>query len=182
MKFKLFLIGRISVILFFVGVGICFLFNKGDANPKLENDELESIATLANEDFVIKDNYNNIELGGKYGDLKTNDKIIEIVPANENHIYDIYVFENFKIISQPGGDADSIIGSIDLTTLIIQTPRGISVGDNIQDVVEKYGKPDESSKADSIAPGQYVYQYDGKYITFFVDETGKVVLIRFEIA
>lgn len=181
MKFKLFLIGSISVIIIFVGIGICLLYNKGDANPKIENDEIESIAPLANEDFVIKDKYCNIELGGKYGDIKTNDKIIEIVPANENHIYDIYKFENFQILTQPGGDASGIIASIDLTTPIIQTSRGISVGDNIQEVVEKYGKPDESSIADSIAPGQYVYQDDGKYITFFVDETGKIELIRFEI-
>lgn len=30
--------------------------------------------------------------------------------------------------------------------------------------------------------GQYYYQYDGKFIIFFVDETGEVALIRFEIA
>lgn len=193
MKIKIIFIS----ILILISAGVYFVnFNRGAVSPNVLNDKLEStdtkakisdslniesVSPLNNEDFIIKDKNNYIELGGKYGDLKTNEKVIKTVPANENHIYDIYEYDNFKILTQPGGDTSSIIGRIDLTTSIIQTSRGISIGNTISDVVEKYGNSDNSGAADSIAPGQFNYQYDGKFITFFVDKTGKVVLIRFEI-
>lgn len=199
MKFKLLFISNILITIFIFGVSVYFIvgFNRGTADPKVQNDKVEgidskaninnstnikSVFPLTNSDFVIKDKNNFIKLGGKYGDLKTNEKITKTVPADENRIYDVYEFENFKLLTQPGGGSNSIIGSIDLTTPIIKTSRGISVGDTISEVVAKYGNPDDSSIADSIAPGQYMYQYNSKFITFFVNKTGKVVLIRFEIA
>lgn len=181
----------ITILLLGIGVYFTVSFN----NPKVQNDKSEiidskikindstnikSVSPLTNEDFVIKDKNNYIELGGKYGDLKTNEKISETVPANEKHIYDIYVFGNFKIVTEAGGGANSRIESIDLTTPIIQTSRGIRVGDTISDVVEKYGNADDSIIADSIAPGQYLYSYNGNTLTFFVDKMGNVVGIRFE--
>lgn len=198
MKLKLFFLSSILIIIFLIGVGVYYItsINRAPVNPKAQNDSfkstdskarindssnIKSVSPLTNEDFVIKDTNNYVELGGKYGDLKTNEKIIKTVPANEQHIYDIYEFDNFKILTQPGGGASSTIGSIDLTTPVIQTSRGITVGDNISEVVEKYGNPDDASKADSIAPGQYVYRYNGEVMTFFVDKNDKVVLIRFEI-
>ena len=108
--------------------------------------------------------------------METNEKITKTVSANELRAYDIYVFENFKILI--GVDT---VGSIDLTTRFFQTSRGIRIGDTISKVVEKYGNADDSKTADSIAPGQYVYRHDGEIITFFVDKTGKLVGIRFEL-
>lgn len=197
MKIKLFFIS-ILITIFLIGGAVYFKvsINKETADPQVQNDKLESIDSkantddgtkiesvfpLTNEDFVIKDKNNYIELGGNYEDLKTDEKIIKTFLADENNIYDVYEFENFKLLTQPGGSSSSIIGSIDLTTSAIQTSRGISVGDTISEVVEKYGNPDDSSIADSIAPGQYMYQYNSEFLTFFVDKTGIVVLIRFEI-
>lgn len=197
MKIKLFFISiLITIVLIGVGVYLILSFNKGTADPEVQNDKLEStdskakindssniksVNPLTNEDFVIKNNNTYIELGGKYGDLKTNEKIINTVPANEKHIYDIYEFDNFKILTQPGDGATSIIASIDLTTPTIQTSRGISVGDTTSEVIEKYGNTDDDSTTDSIAPDQYVYRYNGQYLTFFIDKNGKVVLVRFEL-
>ncbi len=197
MKSKLFFIS-ISIIILIIGVGVYLIFssNKGTASPKLENDKLESIdaktkiidssniksvSSITNKDFVIKDKNNYIELSGKYRDLKTDEKIIKTVPANEKHIYDIYEFDNFKILIQPGRDANSRIGSIDLTTPVIQTSRGIIVGDTISQVVEKYGKADDHKIIDQTLPEEYVYRCNSEFMTFFVDKTGKVVLIRLEL-
>lgn len=192
MKNKLFVIS-ILITIFIFGIGVYFTvsFNRG-TNPKIQNDKSESIdsktkitgntniksvSPLTNEDFIIKDKNNYIELGGKYGDLKTNEKITETIPCNEKHLYYIYVFENFKIRT---GACGGYIGSIDLETPIIQTSRGIIIGDTISEVIKKYGKADDSNIADSIAPGQYVYRYNGNFLTFFVDKIGNVIGIRFE--
>lgn len=196
MKIKIFVISiLISIFLIVSSVHFNISFNKGTAGPQVQNGRFESIDSkantvdgtkiksefpLTNEDFVIKDKNNYIELRGEYGDLNTKEKITKTVPADENHIYDVYEFENFKLITEPAGDSSSII-EIDLTTPVIQTSRGISVGDTISEVVEKYGNPDDSSIDDSIAPGQYMYQYNSDFLTFFVDKTGIVTLIRFEI-
>lgn len=198
MKSKLFVTSCVSVIILIIGIVVylIFSFNKGTASTVVKNNasestnskvevnvrsKIKSISPLTYEDFVIKDKRNYIELGGKYGDLKTNEKIVKTVPGNEKHIYDIYEFDNFKVLTQIGGGASSIIWSVDLTTPIIQTSRGISVGDTVSEVIEKYGKPESASTADSVAPGQYVYRDKGEYLTFFIDKNGKVVLIRFEL-
>lgn len=197
MKIKISIISILITILL-IGVGVYFIssINKVSVNSKEQNDKSENtdpkarindnlnakaVSPLTHEDFVIKDTNNYIELGGQYNDLKTNEKIIKNVPANEKYIYDIYEFDNFKILTQPGEDANSIIASIDLTSPIIHTLRGIGVGDTISEVIEKYGKQDSTINVDSVAPGQNVYIYNGEQLTFFVDKNEKVVLIRFEI-
>lgn len=182
------------ILILGIGVYLLFSYNRGTVNSKIQNDKSESIdsktkitdstdiksvSPLTNEDFVIKDKNYYIELGGKYGDLKTNEKITKTVPGNEMHVYDIYVFENFKIVTELGGDANSRIESIDLTTPIIQTSRGIRVGDTISEVFKKYGNADDSNITNT--PGYYVYHYNSKLLTFFVDKIGKVVGIRFEL-
>lgn len=202
MKFKLLFISRVLITTFLIGISTYAYFiggfNRRTVSPKVKvqnykyeiidyqvningGSNIKSIFSLTNEDFVIEDKNNYIELGRIYGDLKTNEKITKTVPADENSIYDVYEFENFTILTQPGGGSSSIIGSINILTPIIQTSRGISVGDTISEVIEKYGNPDVSSIADSISPGQYMYQYNGGCMTYFVDKNEKVVLIRFEI-
>lgn len=195
MKIKLFFIS-ILITIFLLSIGVYFTasFNTGTVNPKIQNDKsvsidseakitdsinIKSVLPLTNEDFVIKDKNNYIELGGKYGDLKTNEKITKTIPANEKFVYDIYVFENFKIITESGGKANCIIESIDLTTPTIQTSRGIRIGDNISEVIEKYGNADHSNITDT--PGYYVHRYNSNLLTFFVDKIGKVIGIRFEL-
>lgn len=178
------------IVLISIGIYTIISIIRVPVNPKAQNDSLEStdtntkidedsntrlVSPLTNDDFVIKDTNRYFELGEKYEELKTNDKILKTIPANENNIYDIYEYENFKLLTQPDGNSSSIIG-IDLTTPTIQTSRGISVSNTVAEVVEKYGDPD-----DSIKQSQYIYQFNSKFITFFIDETGIVVLIRFEI-
>lgn len=187
----------LSLIIILISAGIGYLINnKETVNPngtynklvnadsKANNNDgsnVKSDLSLTNEDFIIKDNNNYIELEGRFENLVTNDKNIEIIPAHENHIYETYVYDNFKILIQPGGDNSNIILSIDLTTPVLKTSRGISVGATLSKVVEEYGYPDNYSNTDSITSDQYYYQYDGKVITFFIDEEDKVVLIRYEI-
>lgn len=144
-----------------------------------ENSKLNTILPLTNNDFVIMDDNNNIELNGKYEDLLTDKKIKKIITPNENHVYYIYVYEDFNILS--GGDE---IGSIDLTTPVFQTSRGIKLGDTISSVIEKYGnanmsKEEYDEKHD--IPGCYMYSYHGKFISFFFDKNSKIVRIRLEV-
>jgi len=69
----------------------------------------------------------------------------------------------------------NIIWSLNLVTSELKTSRGISIGDSILDVFEKYGLVDgESSEF-------YVYHYDGKILTFYIDKDGKVISIEFEM-
>ncbi|MDP4183122.1 MAG: hypothetical protein Q8942_18790 [Bacillota bacterium] len=195
MKVRLPFISPLVIIIILIGVYFFASIDRGTINNTIQNSKIKSndsktkiaditkikaVSPITNEDFVIKDKNNDIELGGKYGDLKTNEKITKTVPDNEIHAYFIYIFENFKILTQPCGDTSSIIGSITLTTPIIQTSRGIRIGDTKTEVAKKYGNPDDTSTADSITPGQYVYRYNGKFLTFIVDKIGKVVGIRFE--
>jgi hypothetical protein len=185
----------IAILLLAAGFSFKVSLNKGTVSPQVHNQNIKSIdsktnmkdstniksdLSLTDDDFVINEKNHHFELAGQFSDLKTNEKIIKTVPANESHIYDVYQFKNFKLITQPSGRSGSIIG-IDLTTSIIQTSRGIRVGDGISDVIEKYGDPDDHSLADSIAPGQYIYQYNGKFLTFFINKAKKVVLIGFEL-
>lgn len=195
MKYKL--LFRTLLTIFLISISVYFIvgLNRGTSRPKVKNDKYtctdpktniedkdsESVVSLTNDDFVIKDKNNNIELGGIYRDLQTNEKITKTVTANENCIYDVYEYENFKIFTQPDESSSSIIWSIDITTSVIKTSRSISVGDNISEVVKKYGDPDDSDMADSNETGQYIYQYNSEIITFFVDKTGEIVLIRYEI-
>gem|GEM_PF-2490916 len=191
MRIKLLFIS-ILITVFLLGIGVYFTvsFNRGVINPKIQNyksesmdsrtkitdnTNIKSIYPLTNEDFVIRDKNNDIELRGKYGNLKTNEKITKTIPANEKVAYNIYIFENFNITT----DGCSI-DSIDITTPIIQTSRGIIIGDTLSDIIEKYGKADEANIADSVAPGHYAYHHNGNLLTFFVDKIGKVIGIRFE--
>lgn len=191
MKNTLFLIS-ILIIIVLIGTGLYFAvsYYSGTNSPKDQNDKFESmdskgkindntntksIPPLTNEDFVIKNKYNYIELGGEYEDLKTNEKVIMTVPANETHSYHIKEYDSFKII------IGSIIGTIDLKTNTIQTSRDISVGHTISEVIKKYGTPDIINTSDSNLPGQYVFRHEGKVMTFFIDKKEKVVLIRFEL-
>lgn len=178
------------IAIFLLGIGVYFIisFNSGTINRNIQNDKSESIdfktnstdnkniksvLPLTNEDFVIKDKNNYIELGGKFKYLKTNEKITKTRTTNENFAYDIYVFENLKIMI--GVDT---IGSIDLTTPILQTSRGIRIGDSISKVFEKYGNTNDYDTTN--IPICYSYFYNSNSISFFVDKNDKVMIIIFE--
>jgi hypothetical protein len=150
-----------------------------------ENTKSNSVLPLTNSDYVIMDDKNYIELNGKYEEIKTDNKITETITPNENHAYYAYVYEDFKILS--GGD---IIAAIDLTTSVFQTSRGVKLGDEISEVVEKYGKSymDKAEYDEEYEiPGYYEYYYYdskntiSKYITFFFDKNNKIIGIRLEI-
>lgn len=176
-----------------IGSGIYFKFNhKNNTNDEIaqiytdntninekDNTKSNSVLPLTNSDFVIIDDKNYIELNGKYKVLKTDKKIKETIQPDENHAYYIYVYEDFKIYS----DGNEIT-SIDLTTPVFQTSRGIRLGDEILKVIEKYGNTYmEKTQYDEEydIPGQCIYYYDGKVITFFFDKNNKIIGIRLEI-
>jgi hypothetical protein len=144
-----------------------------------EDTKSSSVLPLSNSDFVIMDDNNYIELNGKYEELITDNKITETIEPNEIHTYYIYVYENFKILSD-GNE----IAWIDLTTPVFQTSRGIKLGDAISKVIKKYGNTNMDKTQydeENDIPGQYMYSYDGKFITFFFDKNNKIVGIRLEI-
>lgn len=133
---------------------------------------------LSNEDFVIKDEKNHIELMEKYENIVTDDKIIEFIHANEIYAYDFCEYENFNV--RVGLE---IISCIELNTPILQTSRGIRVGDSILELV-KYGdsysdKYDYDDKLDTL--GCYIYTYGYKFIKFFFNKSGDIVRISIEI-
>ena len=191
------LVIRLAIIIV-IGFSGCFIFfhkditkdeiiqiNTDDKNISVkENLKSNSILPLTNRDFVIKDDDNYIELDGKFEELKTDKKLTETITPNENHAYYVYVYEDFKILS--GGE---IIASIDLTTPTFQTSRGVKLGDEISEVIEKYGKlymEKAEYDEDNEIPGYYEYAYDSKntiskYITFFFDKSNEIVGVRLEI-
>lgn len=181
------------VIIIVIGLGVNFKFShKNNSNDEMaqintdntninekENTKSNSVLPLTNSDFVIMNDKNYIELDGKYKDFKTDKKVKETKQPDENHAYYIYVYEDFKIHS----DGDEI-ASIDLKTSVFQTSRGIKLGDTILKVIEKYGNTYmEKTQCDEEydIPGQLIYSYDGKFITFFFDKNNKIVGIRLEI-
>ncbi len=198
MKNKLSFIS-ILLALFLLGIGVYSVvgFSSGTIIPKKQNDKLkiESIDSnpkiteninkesvfvpLTSEDFIIKDENNYIELGGKNGNIKTNEKITEFFPANEHHIYQTYVFENFRITTTPEGETDSTIFCINLDTPVLCTSKGIKIGDDESEVLEKYGSVKHHDISDETR--LYRYYFEDKILTIFVDQKGEVTGIRYEI-
>ncbi|WP_432663368.1 hypothetical protein R9X47_22655 [Wukongibacter baidiensis] len=193
MKSKMFLmIIVISIILIGVGTYYIAALNNDIITTKTQNDNddkqpktnitgninTELILQLTDEDFVIENNNNFIELGGKYKSLKTNDNITNKRLANESFSYNVYVFENFKLMTNQSGQGNSIIMSINLTSSELQTSRGIKVGDEISLVLKKYGNADEHNVTE--IRESYTYYYNESLLTFYTDNNGKVSFIRFE--
>jgi hypothetical protein len=133
----------------------------------------KSHITLSDEDFIVNNDNTFIELGSKYKNLKTDEKIINTHYADENHVYNVFIFENFTITTEPWDEG--IIDNINLRTPILKTSRGASIGDPISDVFKKYGLVDGDSSE------FYMYHYNGKILKFYVDEKGKVTNIQFEL-
>jgi len=137
-----------------------------------ENADKSTPVGLSAEDFIVEDENTFIELGGNYETLKTSEEIVEARYLDEKRAYDTYVYTNFIISTEP---VNNTIWFINLVTFELKTSRGISIGDSISDVFEKYGFVDGDSSE------LYVYHYDGKKMTFYVDKDGKVSNIIFEI-
>jgi hypothetical protein len=174
---------KLIIITILLCIGAYFIIDIGRevTKPEIQNGISEVTDTqtniinpLTDEDFVIKDKDNYIELGGKYEDLKTNEKITDTYEPNENRAYYSYFCENFTITT----DGNSI-SCIDLETNILKTSREIRVGDSITKIFKIYGK----SKYYKISGenGYYDYHMVGKIITFYVDKTKKVTRIRMEL-
>lgn len=123
-------------------------------------------APLSEKDFIVRNDSSFIELGGKYGDIKTNEKITGSSYANANRAYDVFVYENFTVMTNGN------IFSISLTTPVLKTYRGVSVGDPIAKVFENYG-------AAANKDASYMYPYKGKVLMFSVDENNNVTQIEF---
>ena len=137
-----------------------------------DNTSIDTPATLSDKDFIIKNNDTFIELNGNYENLISNEEIVQVSYLDENHVYDTYVYENFIISVSPPGN---VIFHINLLTSELETSRGISIGDSISDVCDKYGVPD------SMASEYYLYTYEHDLLFFYIDEYGKVTKIKFEM-
>ena len=147
-----------------------------DSDSKNENViNTQPPASLMDDDFVIKYDSNYIKLNEPYEDIETNEKLINFYPVTENHVYEVYEYENFIISVSPNSDNGSKILSINLTSDKIETSRGIKVGDSISNVFEKYGEPDSRYSS------EFNYHQEGKFITFYFDDYEKVIGIKFEL-
>lgn len=140
------------------------------------NEEFDEIEPYNNADFQIKDDNNFIDLLGEYDKLVTSEKLIELKEPDETNKDYVYTYANFKIIT----DGD-VIKSIELTTPVLSTNRGINIGDKIGDVQKKYGNSCRDKRKydkENGILGQYEYYRSEQTITFFIDEEGTVVSIR----
>lgn len=174
---------KILIVISILCIGTFFTCNimEKAAKSKIHNDISKGLETnkdtinpLTDKDFVIKDKNNYIELGGKYDDLETNEKITSSEGPDEHNAYYFYELENFKITSD-----GNTIDWIDLKTPILKTSRGIKIGDSISTVFKKYGK--EKYTEISKTTGYYMYHYHGKLITFYVNKSRKVNGIQIEL-
>lgn len=167
----------VAIALFGVLVG-CIHFsqpinNNIPVSPDIANNTSENIpASLTDDDFIVKNENTYINLGGKYEDFRTNEKIINSSSADENHAYDIHFYKNFSLNISP---ANSVIWSIILLTQEYKTFREISVGDSISDVVAVYGVASENWAM------CYIYRYDNKTLAFYYDEVEVISRITFDM-
>ncbi|MFV0240584.1 MAG: hypothetical protein ACK5H4_11190 [Lacrimispora sphenoides] len=135
-----------------------------------DNTDKNTPASLSDEDFIVKNENTFIELNGNYENLITNEEIVNVRYLDEKRAYDTYVYENFIVSVSP--TPYNTVFFINLVTSELETSRGIRVGDFISDVFEKYGLVDGNS---------YMYHYDDKILTFYIDKDGKVTNIKFEM-
>jgi len=172
----------IVLLVVLTGCANAFIENseKIEQNQTIVNTTLHSDATdniekntpiaLSDEDFTVKNKNTFIELNGNYENLITNEEIVNARYLDEKRAYDTYVYENFIVSVSP--TPYNTVFFINLVSPEFKTYRGISVGDSISDVFEKYGLVDGNS---------YVYFYDYKILTFYVDKDGNVTNITFEM-
>lgn len=135
----------------------------------------QSPASLVDDDFTVKYDSNYIKLNEPYENIETNEKLINFRPVTENHVYEVYEYENFIVSVSPNSDNGSKILSINLTSNKIETSREIKVGDSISSVFEKYGEPDRRYSA------EFNYHHEGKFITFYFNDYEKIIGIKFEL-
>lgn len=128
-------------------------------------------STMSDEDFIVRHDNLFIELGVEFKNIKVDEKILDVQDVDETHSYDVFVFENFIIRVEL--IREKIIG-IYLTSSVLKTSRGISIGDTISDVFERYGIVDKAGAE------FYMYSYRDKILRFYVDENGIIRAIQFE--
>ena len=76
-----------------------------------------------------------------------------VIPPNK---YSIYQFDSLEIKTRGAG----LIDCITFSARTFKTPRGIRVGDSMEKVISKYGKPSEDGQcADETDPEEQVIQY-----------------------
>ncbi len=185
MKMKILLMTIMLSIIITICLDIYTSFNEkeGEQTQKHENIVIpfntsdnttkKFTAPLSDEDFIVKNDSTFIELGGKYTDMKTDEEIVSIHDADEKQAYKVVTFENFIIATVPVNEG--AIMYINLTTSVLKTHRGISIGDTMSDVFNEYGL------VDTILPESYKYHYNGKILTFYIDEYDKVTRIQLEL-
>ena len=185
MKKKLLIIGLAIVAIVAICAGSIQLFGKEkDRQTQKPGEEVSTPGTtngnnedlpvpLSDEDFIISDDSTFIELGDSYKNLKTDEKITSARYYDENRVYNVFAYENFTVTT--GINVQETIGYIYLVTPALKTSRGIGVGDTILDVFKKYGAVSEER------PGLYFYDYNYKFIAFYVDAKGIITAIHLEL-
>ena len=142
------------------------------------NDDEIVTAALSDLDFIIKNANTNIVLGEKNSDIITNEKVLEIVYANETHIYDVVKYKSFVLITEPLQDLEGSIYSISIKSPVLQTSRDIHIGDPISKVIKNYGK----AKSILLETNGYTYKYfyKDKILNFHSDKNQVVTGIELE--
>jgi hypothetical protein len=131
------------------------------------------IDDLSEEDFMLENEDFSFCLGMKYEDFALFD-IDELEPYRDKTYYFI-VHEDYKIKVAMG---DKSIFFLDLITSKYETTRGISVGDSLSDMLESYGH--DYSQSEAFDKEFYTYYYDGKNLTFVVDENQTIISVTFD--
>lgn len=171
-----------KIILSIIMIGMITVFcGCGHVNENV-SDEFENITIsqeenvvndLSEEDFMLENGDFSFCLGMEYEDFALFD-IDELEPYRDKTYYFI-VHEDYKIKIAMG---DNSIFFLDLITSKYETTRGISVGDSLSDILENYGY--DYSQSDAFDKEVYSYYYEGKILTFVVDENQTIISITFD--
>ena len=161
---------------------VCFIINGcndenvSNAQNKMLEPQLQATrdVSLNDEDFIIKDENNDNKLGDKCENLVTTEKMITMQGETENRAYESYVYENFVVSGGPN------IFRIQITSPMIETSKGIRIGDDIEKVIERYGEADFYESND--ATGYCMYGHEAKFVLFYFDSSKKVTSISIELA
>jgi len=167
--------GKNIVLLFIVLVRLltsgCSTENVSSTQNTLEPQEQAMKAVLLkDEDFIIKDENNYFKLGDGYKNLVTNESVISISEATVNRAYASYMYESFFV------SVGVEIFRISITSPMLETSRGIRVGDTMEKVIEKYGGAGYQKLLDTTECCSY--GCGAKFVSFYFDSNQRVSSIE----
>ena len=81
----------------------------------------------------------------------------------------MYSYDSFEVYLLETADGKITVDQISLCDDLMETPRGICIGDDREEVIEQYGEPTESTISTMI------YQKGAQELVFKLDETDTVI-------